>query len=256
MSMSGLTRTLVALAAATALALSAAPSQARSEADGPDYGAPRIGACSTLTLKQAYAPVDKSTVVPCSKAHTAKVAGVVTLPDSLSYSSDVSKLDRVIEKECIPQVNAMLGRNFAVRDSSAYSSMWFTPSKNQQDHGARWLSCSIVLLQGYKLAKLPTNKVPMLPSGKLGDAVHRCLLADIAHNYVTTCASKHGWRATGSFVVASKKFPGARTLNRLARTKCVSRVQKGKPYRWTYWTGHGWVLTGDHVVTCYSKTTR
>src|SRR5262245_37414762 len=254
MTISGLARSLCAVAAATALTVSATPSQAQGEPDGPDFGAPTVGACSTMTAKQSAAQADRSTVVPCSQGHSAKVAGVVQLPDTLNYSSNPTKLYKVMVDKCLPKVNAMLGRTDAVRDSSAYDWAWFIPTKTQRQHGARWMSCSTVLRQGSKLAKLPTDKAPMLPSGRLGDGIHRCLLADTTRAITTRCAATHGWRATGSFVMASTSYPGHKAINRKARAKCVRRVQAGKSYRWTYSTKINWQVGGDHAVICYSKT--
>src|SRR5690349_17099850 len=82
MTFSGLTRAALAFAAATALAVSAQPSHAQ-QADGPGFGAPSVGTCSTMTAPQAAAAADRSTRVPCAQAHTARVAGVVQLPDRL-----------------------------------------------------------------------------------------------------------------------------------------------------------------------------
>jgi hypothetical protein len=254
MTLSGLTRTLVAVAATTGLALSAAPTHAR-QANGPDFGAPTVGACSTMTAKQSDASTDRSTVVRCSQTHTAKVAGVVHLPGKLDYSAGTAALYKVVVKRCRPLWNELLGRTAAVRDSSAYQLVWFNPTKRQQSHGARWLSCSVVLRQGSRLAKLPTNKSPLLPTGKLGDGIHRCLLATTTAVVTTRCKAKHGWRATGSFVIASDDYPGAKSVNRTARTKCASRTDRDKAYRWTYWTKLGWQAGGDHAVICYTKTT-
>jgi hypothetical protein len=255
MTLSGLTRTLVAVTAVTALTLSTAPAHAQqARAQGPGVGAPTVGACSTMTAKQAAAPADHSSVVPCSDAHTAKVAGVVHLPDRLDYSSDIVKLYRVIAGKCRPKVNTMLGRTDAVRDFSAYDMVWFLPTKTQRQHGARWMSCSIVLRQASKLARLPANKTPLLPTGKLGDGIHRCLLADTSRVITTRCAARHGWRATGAFVIAGEKFPGRKTVNREARNRCASRVLAGRSYRWTYSSKIDWQVGGDHAVICYSKT--
>jgi hypothetical protein len=160
----------------------------------------------------------------------------------------------VIADKCRPKVNAMLGRTDAVRDSSAYELVWFFPTKTQREHGARWMSCSVVLRQAFRLAKLPTDKTPMLPSGKLGDRIHRCLLADTSRVVTTRCAARHGWRATGSFVISSKSYPGAKAVNRKARSKCATRVQPGKAYRWTYSSKIDWQVGGDHAVICFSKT--
>lgn len=254
MSMSGLTRTLVAVAAATALTVSVAPSHAQGQPDGPGFGAPTVGACTTMTPKQAGSQADRSTVVPCSQAHTSKVAGVVQLPDALTYSSGFAKLYRVMVDKCRPKVNRMLGRTDAVRDSSAYDLIWFIPTKTQRQHGAHWISCSIVLRQAFKLAKLPTDRTPLLPGGGLRDGIHRCLLADTSRTITTRCSAKHGWRATGSFVIASKSYPGAKAVNRKARAKCADKVMAGRAYRWTYWTKINWQVGGDHAVICYSKT--
>jgi hypothetical protein len=207
-----------------------------------------------MTAKQANAKADKSTVVPCSQGHTAKVAGVVKLPDRLDYSSNIVKLYRVMENKCRPQVDAMLGRTYAVRDSSAYDLVWFIPTKAERRHGARWMSCSIVLRQAFTLAKLPTNKTPLLPGGKLGNGIHRCLLADTSRVVTTRCSARHGWRATGSFVVDSKKYPGPKALHRQGLRKCRSRVQAGKAYRWTWSAKIAWQVGGDHAVICFSKT--
>ncbi|HET8666030.1 MAG TPA: septum formation family protein [Nocardioides sp.] len=253
MTLSGLARTLVAVATATALGLSAAPGQARAAADGPDFGAPAVGACSTMTAEQADARVDRSTVVPCSQAHQAKVAGVVRLPDGLAYSSR-GKLYRAMVKRCKPAWNELLGRTHRVRDSSAYQLVWFVPSKDQRQHGARWMSCSVVLRKGNELAKLPANKAPLLPKGELGDRIHRCLLATTASTITTRCSAEHGWRATGSFVVSSETFPGTTAVNRAARTKCPRLTNPRKPFRWTYWTKVNWQAGGDHAVICYTKT--
>jgi hypothetical protein len=255
MTLSGLTRILVAASATTALTVTAAPGLALGQPDGPDFGAPTVGACSTMTARQSDARADKSTVVPCSQPHTAKVAGVVPLPDSLDYSSSPTKLYRAMVNRCKPTWNSLLGRTHAVRDSSAYQLVWFFPTKHQRQHGARWMSCSVVLRQGSKLAKLPANKKPLLPSGKLGDRIHRCLLKTTSAAITTRCSAPHGWRATGSFVVTSKKFPGVKAVNRMARTKCASRTNPRKAYRWTYWTKIAWQVDGDHAVICYTKTT-
>jgi hypothetical protein len=255
MTISGSARTFATLAVATALTVSTASSQApQAAADGPGYGAPAIGACSTMTATQASARADHSARVPCSRAHTARVAGVVRLPARVSYSSGISTLYRVIADRCRPKLNTMLGRADRARDSSAYDLVWFLPSKAQRRHGARWLSCSVVLRKGTELAKLPANKAPLLPKGELGDRIHRCLLATTASTITTRCSAEHGWRATGSFVVSSETFPGTTAVNRAARTKCPRLTNPRKPFRWTYWTKVNWQAGGDHAVICYTKT--
>lgn len=239
-------------AAATALALTAvamvAPADAGPAAD-PMVGAPTVGSCSTMTAAQADAPVDRSTIVRCSRAHTAQVAGVVRVPRTLQWDSASDRdLYRVIARRCLPTGAALLGRSTRTRDSTAYDVLWFTPTKAQIDQGARWLSCSVELRQAASLARLPTSTSPFLPAGALPDQVARCLTKSIL---TTRCSTRHRWRATGTFVM-SGSYPGHKKIDERADLKCRSRVTPRAPYRWTYQDKITWNLGGDHVVVCYS----
>jgi hypothetical protein len=252
MTISGSTRALAAAAALTVTTL-AMLSPAQAQASGPLRGAPTVGACSTMTLHQANARSDRSTVVPCGKSHTAQVAGVVTLPDRLHWKTATDQqLFRVMADKCEPKVNALLGRDDRTRDSSAYHLVWFEPTKAQRSKGARWLSCSVVIYKATSLAPLPKTKSPLLPDGALPDRVAACLTQ---RPFYTPCSARHLWRATGTFVVAGS-YPGQSKLNAKAKRKCLPRVTAGKAYRWTYRDKITWNTGHDHVVVCYSKTRR
>lgn len=213
-------------------------------------GAPTVGSCTTLTAQQAAQPADHSTVVDCGQAHTAQVAGVVRLPNTLTWATATAgDLYRVVVARCEPDVEAVLGRDTPTRDSSAYDFVWFEPTKAQRDAGARWLSCSVIRPRAATLASLPTSTTPFLPSGTLPDAVARCLTKTAAD---TPCTAHHLWRASGTFQV-SGRYPGRRALNRRATRSCPSRVST-KAYRWTYHDKTGWNVGADHRVVCYAKT--
>jgi putative regulator of septum formation len=255
MTISGSARALAAAAAPppTTVGMLSPAHAAQSRAADPLRGAPTVGTCSTMTLHQAGARADRSTVVPCGKSHTAQVAGVVQLPDRLHWkTATVEQLFRVVADKCAPKVNALLGRDDRARDSSAYHSVWFTPTKAQRSKGARWLSCSVVIYKAKSLAPLLKTKSPFLPDGTLPDRVAGCLTK---RPYYTPCSARHLWRATGTFVV-SGSYPGATKLNAKAKQKCASRVLAGRSYRWTYRDKITWNTGHDHVVVCYSKTRR
>ena len=255
MKISGTARAMAAVAALTLTVLattSPAHAAAAGRATDPSVGAPKVGTCTTLTPKGSNAAVDHSADVACSQTHTAEVAGVVKLPTGMSWSSASSAdLFRVVAQKCATKVDTVLGRNTAVRDSSAYSYVWFMPTKGQRDKGARWLSCSVILHRASSLAALPTSTPPFLPNGALPGGVARCLTRSAL---ITTCTSGHLWRATGTFKVAGR-YPGAKALNKKATRACVSRVSS-PAFRWTYKDKTTWNVHGDHVVVCYSKTTR
>ncbi|MBO0845836.1 MAG: septum formation family protein [Nocardioides sp.] len=246
-----------ALAGSAALALTAlgavGPADAgplRRAAD-PTSGRPTVGTCSRMTAAQADSNADRSPRVACSEAHTAQVAGVVKLPRTLHWkTASRNALFRVVADRCVPKVDAMLGRDNATRDSSAYQYVWFEPTKRQRRRGARWLSCSIVLRQAKTLANLPTSTAPFLPSGALKDGVRRCLTK---RALTTRCKATHLWRATGTFSLTGK-YPGTDSLNKKANRRCARRVYAGRRYRWTYRDRISWNVGHDHVVVCYSKT--
>jgi hypothetical protein len=251
-------RLLPALAVVAALTVSVAPADARhGAADGPRYGAPRVGACSRMGAHHLGDKSDSSQVVPCSRSHTAKVAGVVIMPKRVSYSDGFNALYTVVASQCQPKVNGLLGRTQPVRDSSAYMVVWFEPTKAQQAHGARWLSCSVVIptatRTGGGVAPLPTDHRPMLPAKRLGDAVAGCLRTIGSGTWLTPCSKPHTFRATGTFTV-SRRFPGKRALNTMAERRCMSRVRAARTFTWRYTDKITWNSGHDHVVVCYAKT--
>jgi hypothetical protein len=250
MKISGVTRTLAAVAA-TAATLATAPAQAgQTRAGGAMTGAPVVGTCSTMTVAQGAAHADKSTPIACSQAHTARVAGVAKLPASLDWTASDRAIFQVVAKKCGPKVDNMLGRTDSARDTTAYGSFWFEPTKAQKNAGARWVSCSIFLQHGSKLADLPNNRTPMLPRGRHKDSIARCLTKSVLN---TTCSSGHAWRATGTFKVDAAKRPAVKSLNKTATRRCLPHVDRHKFYRFTYQDVDTWAA-GDHTVVCYTRT--
>jgi hypothetical protein len=244
---------LLAGVAVVAAVLTTAPAQAGpARAGGAMTGAPTIGTCSTMTPAQGNAHADKSTRVSCRKAHTARVAGVAKLPASLDWSASNRAIYQVVASRCAPQVFRVLGGTAAGRDTTAYGYFWFEPTKAQKKQGARWVSCSIFLEHGQRLADLPNNRTPMLPRGKHPDSIARCLTKSV---FQTTCDSQHAWRSTGTFSLKAAKRPAVKSLNKTATRKCVPHVNPHKYYRFTYRDADAWAA-GDHTVVCYTRTSK
>lgn len=251
MKLSG-TRRTTAVALAT-VGLAVLPSaHATAGAGNAGYQAPKIGTCSTMTETQYAARSDRSQQVPCSQAHQARVVGVVQLPDQLQWDTvSDRRVFKVAVTKCLIHVTDAIGRSARQRDVSAYGYGYFIPTKPQRSHGARWISCSLVLRRGPGLADLPTDATPALPKGALPDGLARCLNRA---GFTTTCAAGHHYRATGTFVVSTDSYPGRKALDRKANAKCASRVPT-KHYAWTHKDRTTWQVAGDHVVVCYSVTT-
>jgi hypothetical protein len=233
----------VALVALTSLAASA-------EDDGPTYAVPTVGQCHALSLDDAMGEADRTPVVDCAQPHTSRVVAVAQLPATLSWSSPRVKLEKRAIALCQPAFVAAVGGGAKARNRSAYWWFWFTPTKGQRSHGARWISCELALLGGADLADLPTDEVPALSGAAPGEDVARCLTPQELEP--TTCTSRHGYRATGTFAMSQKRFPGRRVVGRAAAARCPARVGTAR-YRWTFHDAKIW-NTGDHTVVCYSRT--
>ena len=246
----GRSAALAALLLSTLIAGITGAGTATARGGNPDFQAPKVGTCEQMTYKLLQLKSDHSTAVPCSEKHTARVVSVVQLPKKLDWSADTGQLFRVVVSTCVPDVRDALGRTMKKQDRTAYSYGWFIPTKTQQSHGARWISCTQILWHKRGLGALPTDDVPALPTGPLSDKVARCMTDKLL---ITSCNLSHGWRATGAFVVASDSYPGAKALNAKATKKCADRVTT-KGYRWTYQRKLNWQVGGDHVVVCYSQT--
>lgn len=256
MDSSALARSLAATVAAAAL-LIATPATAdagAARAAGARTDAPAVGTCSTMTADQADAPTDDSTVVPCGQPHTAYVAAVVTLPAALDWDTASTKdLRRVVADKCSDDVLKLLGpATWSGADRTAYDTVFFQPTGGDITAGARWLSCSVVLRQGSKLAHLPWKKAPFVRGKTPPDQIARCLTKATLR---TTCSAAHAWRASGTFTVKGATRPSAKTLDQTAARRCLPLVDRHKKYfRFTYPDPITWAGARDHVVVCYSQT--
>lgn len=236
-----------------AAALLVAPATVRAAGVAPSK--PGVGECRRLSAAQAAGASDTSAAIPCSQTHNDRVIAVPKLPHGVTWS-DLDTDAKVLEvgiRLCTPPYRNALGQNDRVRDRTAYSYLFFAPTAGQQAKGARWLRCDLVLTHGAKLAPLPTDKEPALTSATPPDKVARCLGGkDVL---TTPCTAGHVYRATGTFVVADKSYPGRKALLHAGRSTCPRLVGTDTDFRFTWSPKPVWQLVGDHVVVCYSHTT-
>jgi hypothetical protein len=215
---------------------------------------PSVGECRSLTIAEASAASDTSDPIPCSTAHTARVIAVPSLPSGVGYPDldTAAKLDRVAVKLCYPAFRAALGQNDKVRDRSAYAYLYFVPTADQRDAGARWLRCDLTLRHGGRLADLPTDAVPALSGTRLPAKVKRCLAG--TNLRTTVCTATHRYRSTGAFTVALERYPGRAALLRIGRKRCPALVSTDGDFRFTWAPKTLWNLVHDRTIVCYSHT--
>lgn len=236
----------------TATLLTALPAARAADGRGPTK--PAVGECRRLSVAQAGGSTDTSAPISCAQTHNDRVVAVPHLPQGVSWS-DLDTDHKVVKTAvalCTPPLRKALGQTGRVRARTAYTFLFFVPTAHQQAKGARWLRCDLVLTHGTKLAALPTDDEPALTDATPSDNVARCLGG--ADLLTTPCGFAHAYRATGTFVVARKAYPGRAALLRLGRSKCPAVVSTDTNFRFTWSPKLVWNLVHDHVVVCYSKT--
>ncbi|MFT3873209.1 MAG: septum formation family protein [Nocardioides sp.] len=241
-----------ALIAGLTLSLVPAVSHAATAAAGdPDYHRPTVGECRNYDMAELFQQSSTSPTVDCAGRHTAKVLSVVTLPKRYTWATiTMPEVNEILYRKCYPAWDAALGGSMRLRDLTTYTSGWYVPTKAEKRKGARWIRCDLIRYQGNKLATLPTDIVPMLPSPPLPDDLARCL---VGKNFIwTTCNKRHQFRATGTFVMKTKKYPSRKKFIKAGTKRCRNLVSS-EDYRFSWPFDDRW-KTGDHVVVCYSKT--
>ncbi len=253
MTRSGRTRLLAAASAAVALAL-AAPAYAGHSTARADT-TPTVGECRSLTMAQAAAASDTSSPIACSSAHDDRVIAVADLPSGVSYADlDDVGIRNAAATLCYPAFRNALGQNDRVRGRSAYTYLYFVPTAAQRTAGARWLRCDLTVRHGARLGDLPTDRVPALSTHRVPTKVTRCLTG--RDHLVTVCSASHTYRATGSFTVDLKRFPGHARMQRIGRNRCPALVSTDRDFRFTWVPAFAYNLAHDHTVVCYSHTSR
>jgi hypothetical protein len=229
-----------------------ATAEARAAAAAP--ATPTVGECRQLTPQQIQAPTDTTAAIPCSQRHDVRVIAVPTLPSGVQWS-DLATARRIYSMAvslCYSPYRKALGQVDRVRDRTAYTFLYFEPTKRQRAVGARWLRCDLALRHGTGWAALPTDQQPALSDATPSDGVARCLVTSTF--LTTTCQARHQYRSTGTFTLTGR-FPGRRALLHAGRSRCPSRVSTDTDFRFTWTPAPVWNLAHDHVVVCYSHTT-
>ena len=214
---------------------------------------PSKGECRVLTFPQIAAESNSTAPVDCTQAHNDRVIKVADLPAGTTWDGLTTKqMTKLGVRECVPAYHKALGQNDRVRDSSAYSWIFFAPTKAQRTGGANWIRCDLILLRGSDLEDLPTDKVPALTSQTLADDERRC--ATGRRHLTTVCSAPHNYRATGAFTVTGR-YPGNSTLGRIALRRCPALVSTPHQFLFTHVSRFTWNHEHDHAVVCLSRRT-
>jgi hypothetical protein len=253
MKISGRTRVLAAVGAAVALTLTG-PAYAGGTTSAKATGKPVVGECRSLTLAQASAKSDTSAPIDCAKAHNSRVIAVRNLPPGTTYADldTNAKLLRAGTDICYPAFRTAVGGTDRIIDRTAYTFLFFRPTAQQAARGARWLRCDLAIVHGSRYGNLPTDAVPALKSSTIPASAKRCLAG--TNHVTTTCTATHNYRATGSFTVSLKTFPGTKRITQIGRNRCPALVSTDRNFLFSWKPKQIYNGQHDRTVVCYSHT--
>lgn len=239
--MSRVLAALVAVAVVSAGLIVGGPAPA--QATDPRIGAPTVGECHDITIKQGYADVLRERPVSCSEDHTMEV--VVQVHD---VPAGVDMTDFEAVKKAVPGCSMRtIGSNPLRQALTLYWTFVFGPSRAQVAAGARWVSCHIVVWDRRGLQDLPET----LPRAtkRPADAVAKCLSAD---RKAVVCTTAHRYRAKAAEYVrvrGSNQVVDDR-MSRIASRVCTPHAGRDGLYSWRRHS------RTQAIVTCYRPTTR
>lgn len=201
---------------------------------------PEVGSCHQLSWDDALAPTATNEGTSCEKS-TSLTFHVGTLgkgDDGQPLQVDSEEAQARIARACPREMRAFLGGTKEQRRLSLLTTIWFTPTLEEEALGARWYRCDLVApIAGQKLMRvgrgmretMGTDKVAkyaLCATGKPGSGT-------FAH---VPCKKKHSWRAVRTVDIAGEKHPGRKAVAEVMTEPCTDAAtevaQDKRDVRW------------------------
>lgn len=205
----------------------------------PPPPAPPTHACYRLSYADALAPTSDVKPSPCTGPHTAVTFFVGKLPPHQPVDGAV--VHRVVATACPRRFAAFVGGTVEDRRLSLLRTVWFTPTLDQGQAGARWFRCeAIAIRDDQHLAPLSG---PI--SGALDDDATRQRFALCATSEPGTpgfqqriCSAPHAWRALRTVGFPAGSYPGVDRVKSAGQGPCqdAAHAVASDPlnFRWSY----------------------
>lgn len=228
--------------------------------------APARDACYRLTPDRLTRPSDDSAPVPCSSRHTARtifVGRLDTVVRGRRVAVDSAAVRRQLSTTCPRRLAAFVGGSTATRNLSRFNVVWYSPTPEQYDQGARWFRCDVIAFSGtdslFDLPTKPPGVRAVLDRPRALDTYGLCgTAAPGAEGFERViCARRHAWTAFGTVdLPGGSRYPGVRTVRGAGDGVCKRRAgdRAGDAlrfrYGWEWPTRRQW-LAGQHFGYCW-----
>ncbi|HSV39829.1 MAG TPA: septum formation family protein [Nocardioidaceae bacterium] len=210
--------------------------------------APREGACYRLELDQLTEPTNESKPVRCAKQHTAQTIHVGRLRlvvDGHAIAVDSPRVRQQVATDCPRRLASYVGGDDQDRALSRFRVVWFSPTLEQADAGARWFRCDLVSFgRGDDLQRQEGT----VPKGILGrsdglDLFGLCGTAEPGSPGFerVLCSLPHTWQAIATIGLAGgEAYPGEDAVRDEGDGDCQDRVRALENFALTFTYGWEW----------------
>lgn len=206
--------------APSADAPSGTPTPSPTVTPDPRPVAPDNGACHRLTFEEALAPTADGDAVRCGRRHTSRTFRVGRLDRGVAVDS--ARAQRQARETCTRELGPFLGADREALRLSLLGTVWFTPTLEEGDAGARWFRCDVIATAGSeRLLRLPRDL-----QGSVGDlALCATREPGAAGSRRVACSRPHAWRAVASVDLAGTAYPSAQDADDVMQATCRARAR-------------------------------
>lgn len=266
------TRTRLVVVATSALALlilSACtntddPTSSPSPTVAPErVKAPPVHACYNLDVAAGLELSNSAPRVSCRKRHTSVTVAVGRIKRTANGKPlplDSARVQGQIAATCKTNVDTHVGGSTETRRLSRVQAVWFSPSTEQLEAGARWYRCDLVIAGDQThFAALPRKTSGLLASSTSLNRYGVCgTAAPGASGFRrVACSKAHTWRARASITLSpGSKYLGAGAA-KLADSRCrdieARRAVTATRLRWSFeWPTRTQWVSGQRYGLCWT----
>ena len=236
------------------------PTSAAPSPDPKPDPPPREHACYRVAYADALAPTLSRRPVPCTAPHTAVTFYVGTFARDLAV--DGAQVHRLVSGRCPARFAAFAGGDLEDRRLSLLRTVWFTPTLEQAELGARWYSCVAVALRDDQDLAVLGRVAGALDTEEGRARYGLCGTAEPGTSgfQQRICSTAHSWKALRTVGFRSGPYPGEAKVRAAGQQPCqdAGHAVASDPlsYRWSYqWPTLSQWRGGQTYGVCWAPTT-
>lgn len=223
--------------------------------------APEVGACYDLSAEDLTAGSSEIAPVRCGRPHTSVTIATGTfdpIADGHYLAVDSEHVQSQVREACPTTLTDWVGDGVDPR-LSRLRVLWFTPSLEQAEAGARWYRCDVVALASEGQPARVTGDLRGVLDDESGlDRVGRCSVGDPASANATRvmCDRRHTWQAVEVVELPADVAYADRAARRRGDAQCrataEARAADPLEFSWRFeWPSRADYDAGQRHALCW-----